>query len=87
MVNPELDIVDFIITDSKDIVVADASQSRIIYYQYSMENEVTITKVVGLSSKPLALAYSPSENSLFVGTRQGINEHDASDPSILRSTY
>ena len=39
-----------------------------------------------MTSNPLALAYT-AEGSLFVATRERINEHDASDPSKIRSTY
>ena len=41
--NPELDITDFaVVYDGSLIVVADAAYSRLIYYKYTVYNEVRV---------------------------------------------
>lgn len=37
--------------------------------------------------KPLSLAYNKKGNTIFVATRESVNEHDATDPSILIGKY
>lgn len=87
LTNPILDISDVVITKDNQIIVADRAISRLIFFEYTVFNEVKVSKLVGLALKPLALAYNKRGNSLLVATRESINEHDASDPSILIGKY
>ena len=72
LTNPELSINDFVVTKNNKIVVADAAQSRLIFFSYPLFNEVTVEKVVGLKTAPLALAIT-KDNHLIVATRESIN--------------
>lgn len=72
-INPTLDITDYIVMSNNQIVVADGKGSRLIYFNYSVANEVQVAMLVALQSKPVALSYSSRLGTLLVASPDSIN--------------
>jgi hypothetical protein len=60
------------------------SSNRLVLFDYSIFNELSVKKVKNLNEKPLSLAYDPTKNTLLVATRTGITEYKASDAAIAK---
>ncbi len=80
-------ISDFIITTDKTIIVADSQNSRLVFYSFDLPSQVTALTVINYPGRPLALFYDHSTISLFVGTKDSINEHLYSDPAKILNSY
>ena len=80
-------ISDFIITTDKTIVVADSKNSRLVFYAFILPNQVGVLTVINYPGRPLVLFYDHNTVSLFVGTKDAINEHLYSNPEKIFNTY
>lgn len=67
--------------------MADSWRSRIIYYRYTLDNEIEVTRVINFASRPLALAYAPTANTILVATKEAITEHNVINPTTIISKY
>lgn len=74
--NSDMEISDFDIGSDNSIIVADSLGSRLIFFTYSLENIVSVSKVVIYQGRPLAISYNSDADSLLVATKDIINEHN-----------
>jgi hypothetical protein len=82
----QLQITDYVVTQDNQIIIADTQGSRLVYFEYLASNEITITKIIGLSVVPQALSYT-TQDTLLLASAEAITEHDASNPSKVLNKY
>lgn len=82
--NPSFEISDFIISNDNTIIAADVSGNRLVLFDYTIFNEISVKKVKNLNEKPLSLAYDSTKNTLLVATRAGITEYKAGDVAVAK---
>ncbi len=87
MANPDITISDFLITTDKTIIVADSKNSRLIFYSFDLPSQITVLTVINYPGRPLALFYDHTTVTLFVGTKDSINEHLYSNPAKIINSY
>lgn len=80
-------ISDYLITTDKTIVVADSKNSRLVFYSFDLPNQVGVLTTINYPGRPLALFYDHTTISLFVGTKDSINEHLYSNPDKIINIY
>lgn len=82
-----LDISDFIITPDSTIILSDTAQSRLVFIEYTLYNDIIIKKVKPITGKPLALTYDTKSNTLLVATKETIIEYKGSDFETIVGSY
>lgn len=82
-----IEISDYLVAGDNSIVVADSLNSRLVFFDFSVFNQVTVSKIVAYQGRPLALTFNPDANSLLVATKDVINEHDYKSLGTILNTY